>query len=72
VAKFEPAFRDADDELLDQVAAALWLNLSERTLERMRQQRKGPSFVRWGARCVRYRLSDLRAYRDANLVKCGG
>jgi predicted DNA-binding transcriptional regulator AlpA len=61
--------RDEDD-LLDSRAAALYLSLSERTLERWRRDRSGPNFIRLSARAIRYRLADLRAWRDGRTVEC--
>ncbi len=58
------------DELLDAASTALFLGLSERTLERWRRERTGPSFIRMSARASRYRLSDLRAWRDRRTVVC--
>lgn len=60
----------ADDELLDAASTALFLGLSERTLERWRRDRTGPSYVRMSVRAIRYRLSELRAWRDARTVIC--
>jgi predicted DNA-binding transcriptional regulator AlpA len=59
-----------DDELLDSRAAALYLSLSERTLERWRRDRHGPNYRRLSARAIRYRLGDLRAWRDGCTVEC--
>lgn len=61
-----------DDEPLDTASTALFLGLSVRTLERWRQERTGPSFVKLSARAIRYRLSDLRAWRDGRTVVCDG
>jgi hypothetical protein len=60
-----------DDQLFDQRGASLMLRVSERTLERWRAERIGPSFIRMSARAVRYRLSALRAYLDQHSVDCG-
>jgi predicted DNA-binding transcriptional regulator AlpA len=69
----QPANRSTvytDDEHLNGASAALFLALSERTLERWRRDRTGPSFIRMSARAIRYRLSDLRAWRDGRTVVC--
>jgi len=63
-------FIHSDDELLDANSAALFLGLSTRTLERWRCERTGPSFLRLSVRAVRYRLSDLRTWRDSRAVVC--
>lgn len=44
--------------------AAQFLNLSPRTLEKMRVTGNGPTYVLMG-RLVRYRLSDLVAWAEA-------
>jgi hypothetical protein len=61
-----------DDELLDSAGAALFLKISERTLERWRRNRTGPSYVRLSARAVRYRVADLRRFRDGHTIECEG
>jgi predicted DNA-binding transcriptional regulator AlpA len=53
--------------LLTQRQAAILLCLSERTLERMRLQGTGPSFVK-ANRSVRYRESDIEAWVSARVV----
>jgi helix-turn-helix protein len=52
-----------DDELRDTDEAAAFLKRAKATLEKDRCAGKGPPFVKIG-KLVRYRLSDLRAYRD--------
>ena len=54
--------------LLTQRDAALYLHLSERTLERMRVAGNGPRFVRLSNRSIRYRQQDLDAYVAARVV----
>lgn len=49
---------------LDQSAAAELLGLSPRTLERFRLDGSGPQFRKFGRR-VRYALSDIEAWADA-------
>jgi hypothetical protein len=46
--------------LLDQDEAARLLHVRPRTLETWRQHRRGPRFVRYSQRCVRYRPRDLQ------------
>ena len=50
---------------LDNTAAAAFLGVSPRTLERKRLEGDGPKFVKIGRRVV-YRLRDLEAYLDQN------
>lgn len=53
--------------LLTQVEAARLLRLSERTLERLRLQGGGPSYIKCG-RSVRYRIDDIERWIDARVV----
>jgi hypothetical protein len=53
--------------LLTQSDAALYLHLSERTLERMRVAGNGPRFVRLSNRSIRYRQQDLDAHVAARV-----
>jgi excisionase family DNA binding protein len=54
-------------QLLDQREAARLLNLSIRTMERMRLQGGGPLYVKCG-RSVRYRTSDIEAWIAERIV----
>jgi len=49
-------------ELLATAEAARRLGIGVSTLEKMRAQRRGPPFVRFGGNIVRYRLKDLDAW----------
>ena len=49
---------------MPQGAAAAFLRLSPRTLERFRVQGRGPRFLKLGRR-VMYRVGDLEAWADA-------
>jgi hypothetical protein len=49
--------------------AARFLGVEHRTLESWRRLRKGPRFIRYSARCVRYRLQDLQAWLDAQTIE---
>jgi hypothetical protein len=60
----------SDDEILDARAASAWLHVSVRTLDRWRAQRIGPDFIKMSARAIRYRLCDLRTWREGRTVKC--
>lgn len=48
--------------------AALFLGWSVKTLQNRRWKGLPPQFLRLG-RCIRYRVSDLRAYLDACSVE---
>lgn len=52
------------NQLLRTKAAAKHLDLAPSTLERFRQQGRGPRFVRLGGRAIRYRFEDLEAWID--------
>ena len=57
------------DKLLSSTEAAEILGIQPRTLEFWRQRGAvGPKFIRYSARCVRYRLSDLQAWVSAREV----
>ena len=47
------------DALMRPAEAASFLGLTARTVDKMRQQGRGPSFVLISSRCIRYRRSDL-------------
>ena len=54
-------------ELISQSELAKYLNKSEAWCERARWLGIGPPFVKLG-RSVRYRLSDIEEYIEANLI----
>ena len=52
-----------EERLLSQNEAAEFLRIQPRTLEAWRARGGvGPKFIRYSARCVRYRLGDLQAW----------
>lgn len=57
--------RGNDLTLVGNKEAAQILQINERTLTNWRGQNKSPKYVKVG-RCVRYRLSDLTAWIEAN------
>ena len=54
-------------QLIDEKAAAKFLNLTTRSMQAMRQRGGGPRFVRISARCIKYRRVDLKNYTDDRL-----
>jgi len=54
--------------LLTSREAAEFLRLEPRTLESWRGRGIGPKFLRYSARCVRYRLKDLQDWVDSRVV----
>lgn len=61
--KRAPAKAPARSDMMLNAAAAAWLGLSSRTLDRFRVEGRGPRFVKLGKR-VFYLESDLREYVD--------
>lgn len=51
-----------DGALFDQSAAAKFLNVSPKTLEKWRWSGCGPKFLRLSGRVIRYRISDLNEF----------
>ncbi len=51
-------------QLINETAAAEFLNLTPRSMQAMRQRGGGPCFVRISARCIKYRRADLKSYAD--------
>ena len=61
---------DASDywhALIDEKAAAAFLDLTDRTMQAMRQRGGGPHYIRLSSRCLRYRRVDLREWADARV-----
>lgn len=56
-----------DLKQIDEKEAAKLLGLSVRTLQSWRWLKKGPAHVKCG-QSVRYRISDIKAYQEGNLV----
>lgn len=44
--------------------ASSYLSISKAQLEKWRHLGGGPAFMRYGRRCVRYKLEDLNAFRN--------
>ena len=55
------------DRLLNEVEAADFLGLKDRTLQEWRIKGCGPRFVRLSARAIKYRRRDLIAHCEARL-----
>ena len=53
--------------LIDEKAMAVFLDVTDRSLQKWRQTGDGPKFVRISARCVKYRRIDGREYSEARL-----
>ena len=50
---------DDDFALMDEVAAAAYLNVGRRALQGWRISGNGPKYVRISSRCIRYRKANL-------------
>jgi len=61
-----------DEKTLDQTEAASFLGLQPRTLEYWRQIRRGPRFLSYSKRCIRYKLCDLIAFQESRAVETTG
>ncbi len=53
--------------LVDERAAADFLDLTTRSMQGMRQRGDGPRFIRISARCIRYTRALLKAWSDARV-----
>ena len=55
--------------LIKEKAAAAFLGVTGRSLQKWRQVGGGPRYVSLSARCLRYRRIDLKAWSDERLRK---
>ncbi|MBL7175275.1 MAG: helix-turn-helix domain-containing protein [Desulfobacteraceae bacterium] len=60
-----------EENFMNDVEAAEFLNLSPQTLRNWRTQSRGPAYSKAG-RAIRYALDDLRAYMEKNRVNNDG
>lgn len=60
--------REYLDQLLNEVAAAEFLDYSVRALQNWRNRGGGPLFIRVSARSIRYRRRDLIAWANERVV----
>lgn len=61
-----------EPEVVDEEGASLIVGLAPTTLRSMRSRGGGPPYIKYGARKkarVVYRIADLRAWRDAQVVE---
>ena len=58
-------------EYLSEKQAAHYMGFSPRALETMRGKGEGPRYYRAGARTIRYKVSDLRAWVEQG-IEMGG
>ena len=55
--------------LIDEKAAAEFLDLTDRTMQKYRQTGDGPPYVLISSRCLKYRRTDLRKWAEARMRK---
>ncbi len=67
LARGPPDASDYWQGLIDEKAAAAFLDLSVRTLQGLRYKGGGARFVRISIRCVKYRRIDLRLWAEERL-----
>jgi hypothetical protein len=61
--------RVSDDYTITETEAARFLGLrSAKTLYFWRLKKTGPPWMRYGTRCIRYRVKDLIAWQERQLV----
>ena len=53
--------------LIDEKAAAEFLGLTDRTMQKLRQKGGGPRYSALSSRCLRYRRQDLRQWAEARM-----
>ncbi len=53
------------NSLINEKVAADYLDLTDRTMQALRQQGGGPRYIVISARCIRYRRIDLKAWADS-------
>ena len=53
---------ESEQKLLDTKSAAKRLGLSHQTLEKWRYQGRGPRYIRYLSKAIRYRQSDIDAF----------
>ena len=53
--------------LIDEKAAAAFLGLTDRTMQKMRQRGGGPRYSVISSRCLRYRRIDLRQWSEGRM-----
>ncbi len=55
------------NSLINEKAAANYLDLTDRTMQALRQRGGGPRYIVISSRCLRYRRIDLKAWADARM-----
>lgn len=55
--------------VMDEKNAALFIGVSQKTLQTWRSHRMGPPYIRITRKCIRYRKADLQDFIDSRVVK---
>lgn len=55
--------------VMDEKDAALFIGVSQKTLQTWRSRRMGPPYIRIARKCIRYRRADLEEFVDARVVR---
>lgn len=57
--------------LLTEEEVSKLIGVDRRTIQAWRYRKKGPRFVRFSCRCVRYRIKDINSFVSSHLVEAG-
>ncbi len=55
------------NSLINEKAAANYLDLTDRSMQAFRQRGGGPRYIMISSRCIRYRRVDLKTWADARM-----
>ena len=55
--------------LINEKVAGVFLDVTDRTMQKMRQHGGGPRYVVISSRCLKYRRTDLREWAEARMRK---
>ncbi len=55
------------NSLINEKAAANYLDLTDRSMQAFRQRGGGPRYIMISSRCIRYRRVDLKPWADARM-----
>lgn len=67
-----PVWACDDNPVFNEAGAARLVGISQECLKKWRQRNKGPDYIQYGqGGPIRYELSALSAFRDANRVHVG-
>lgn len=61
--------KDLSPYVMDEKDAAVFIGVSQKTLQTWRSRRMGPPYIRMARKCIRYRRIDLQDFVDARVVR---